>query len=97
MAMNYWLSFSPNTFLSSPDADCCMCYAMENDYEELAGETEAKEPQTVTVPLVEEFPRSLPGCPGGPGRIPTASLLNSQNPQPLYLRPGAPNAFHGKR
>ncbi len=51
MAMNYWLSFSPNTFLSSPDADCCMCYAMENDYEELAVETEAKEPQTVSAAL----------------------------------------------
>ena len=67
MAMNYWLSFSPNTFLSSPDADCCMCYAMENDYEELAVETEAKEPQTVTVPLVEEFPGVYPATRGDPG------------------------------
>ncbi|HYC12048.1 MAG TPA: hypothetical protein VEC02_05240 [Nitrososphaerales archaeon] len=65
--MNYWLSFSPNTFLSGPDADRCMCDVIENDYEEPCVETEGKEPQTVTVPLVEEFPAVYLATRGDPG------------------------------
>ena len=44
-----------------------MCDVMENDYEKRCVETEGKEPQTVTVPLVEEFPAVYLATRGDPG------------------------------
>ena len=66
-ALNYWLSLSRGTFLSGPNANRRMCDVAENNYEELYVETEAKEPQTVTVPLKEEFPTVWLAARGDPG------------------------------